>query len=75
MCSGPAAIFQHDALFGVLAGRHALRSRIVPDTHAHDDEPKQLALSLPRNEHVLAAAHVHHRGHHRRENRKLFTPS
>jgi hypothetical protein len=30
--------------FGVLAGKHALRSRIVPDTPAHDDEPKQLAL-------------------------------
>jgi hypothetical protein len=27
--------------FGVLAGNHALRSRVVPDTHVHDDEPKQ----------------------------------
>jgi hypothetical protein len=41
--------------FGVLANRHALRPRIVPDDHAHDDEPKQLALFLPRNDHELAA--------------------
>jgi hypothetical protein len=40
---------------GVLAGKHALRSRVVPHTHVHDDEPKQLALFLPRNEHELAA--------------------
>jgi hypothetical protein len=38
-----------------IANRHALRPRIVPDDHAHDDEPKQLALFLPRNDHELAA--------------------
>jgi hypothetical protein len=41
--------------YGVLAGRHTLRSRVVPDTHAHGQEPKQLALFLPRNDHELAA--------------------
>jgi hypothetical protein len=41
--------------FGLLANRHALRPRIVPDDQTHDDEPKQLALFLPRNDHELAA--------------------
>jgi hypothetical protein len=25
----------------VREGKHSLRSRVVPDTHVHDDEPKQ----------------------------------
>jgi hypothetical protein len=51
----PPPSFNMVRYFGVLAGKHALRSRVVPDTHVHDDEPKQLALFLPRNEHELAA--------------------
>jgi hypothetical protein len=51
----PPPSFNMTRYLGVLAGNHALRSRVVPDTHIHDDEPKQLALFLPRNEHELAA--------------------
>jgi hypothetical protein len=51
----PPPSFNMTRYFGVLAGKHALRSRVVPDTHVHDDEPKQLALFLPRNEYELAA--------------------
>jgi hypothetical protein len=51
----PPPSFNMTRYFGLLANRHALRPRIVPDDHAHDDEPKQLALFLPRNDHELAA--------------------
>jgi hypothetical protein len=51
----PPPSFNMVRYFGVLAGKHALRSRVVPDTHVHEDEPKQLALFLPRGEHELAA--------------------
>jgi hypothetical protein len=51
----PPPSFNTTRYFGVLAGRHALRSRIALTTHVHDDEAKQLALFLPRNEHELAA--------------------
>lgn len=51
----PPPSFNMTRYFGVLANRHALRPRIVPDTHVHDDEPKQLALFVPRNDHELAA--------------------
>ena len=51
----PPLSFNMTLHFGVLANRHALRPRMVPDDHPHDDEPKQLALFLPRNERELAA--------------------
>jgi hypothetical protein len=51
----PPPSFNMTRYFGLLANRHALRPRIVPDDHAHEDEPKQLALFLPRNDHELAA--------------------
>jgi hypothetical protein len=51
----PPPGFKMTRYFGVLANRHALRPSIVPNTEVHDDEPKQLALFLPRNEHELAA--------------------
>jgi hypothetical protein len=51
----PPPSFNMTRYFGVLANRHALRPRIVPDDQGHDDEPKQLALFLPRNDHELAA--------------------
>jgi hypothetical protein len=51
----PPPFFNMTRYFGVLAGNHALRSRVLPKTHVHDDEPKQLALFLPRNDQELAA--------------------
>jgi hypothetical protein len=43
--------------YGALASRHALRPRIIPQTHTHPPPPRQLSLLLTNGKHDLAAVH------------------